>query len=230
MIRPAGNQYSMIESGSHPEPETWCGLSLSRTLWRVWSSGQKFGAPRKYASTLGSSQTMPANGFWCSCGMPSVCPISCSAVVWPYGVVRSQSKFIVRSFAGIPSTSRADVRPRSVALLEADPHLRLVAIGDLDEVQADAEVLPRRERRAHDVLLVVRTVEEVVVQDGPVDPLPGTADDRRQRGPAEVRGERRKPLRRCRAMASVLVRGSSHSQGARRVHEWTWRSSSIATG
>ncbi len=95
----------MIDCGSQTEPLTSRGSSLRRMLRNVLSRLQKFGGPARSAYTASSSQWIPANGLWCSCSMPSACPISCRAVPRSPGSVRSQPKFMVRSFRPTRSAS-----------------------------------------------------------------------------------------------------------------------------
>ena len=73
------------------------------------SLSQLLGGAPSEAYTASSSHTMPAKGFWCSCCIPSVWPISCTAVPMPLcgsDTEMSQPKFIVRSLCFIPNTSR----------------------------------------------------------------------------------------------------------------------------
>ena len=64
----------------------------------------------------------------------------------------------------------ADVGPRAV-VGERDPDLRLPAVVDLGELEPDAEPLPLRESVPDRVRLRLRSLEEVVVEQGSVDPL-----------------------------------------------------------
>ena len=94
-IRPGSNGYSMTDVGSHVDPCTVDGSNLRRMLCRIWFAFQWFGGPENFAMTAGSFQSIPALGFWCSCGKPRVWPISCRAVTRPQSVVRSHPKFMV---------------------------------------------------------------------------------------------------------------------------------------
>ena len=136
---------------------------------------------------------MPAFGFWCSCGKPSVWPISCTAVSISSGRrVRSQPKFMVRWLPPMLST------PRPIYDQAPSPRMKPMRISassrvlDLLELEPDADVLPDAEGLAHHVLLGVAggprpplaravreehplavglLIEEVVVQHGAVRPL-----------------------------------------------------------
>ena len=129
--------------------------------------------------TACSFQTMPENGFWCSWGKPRVWPISCTGDVdaAAVGPGRSQPRFIVRSpWPGILIRVGADVRPRPIALKEADADLGLAHVLDLLEGDPNLEALPNAEALAHEILLVVRRrswgrCQEPVVELGAVDPL-----------------------------------------------------------
>lgn len=103
----------MTDCESHTDPFTSAGSSLRRMLNQVRSRLQWLGGPARSAYTASSSQWRPANGFWCSCCMPSACPISCRAVARSPGAVRSQPKFMVRSLSPADSASRptADQEP-----------------------------------------------------------------------------------------------------------------------
>ena len=59
------------------------GWILRMMLWNVVSRAQLLGGSPSAVYTASSSQTMPAFGFWCSCGKPSVWPISWMATSMP---------------------------------------------------------------------------------------------------------------------------------------------------
>src|SRR6266567_936078 len=133
--------------------------------------------------------------------MPTVWPISWIAVDAAPGLVRSQPKFMVRVLAPMFSTSRPTA--------DHDPDLGLGTVGDFAELEPDADVFPRPERAADHVLLLLRSdpgdepggavgeldggavglaVEEVVVQDGAVDPLAAALEQGAQPVGAEAGG------------------------------------------
>jgi hypothetical protein len=103
----------MIDCGSQTNPLVSYGSSLRRMLSYVRSRLQWCGGPANSSCTASSSQWIAASGFWCSCTMPSACPIWCSTVPRSPGAVRSQPKFMVRSCRPVRSASlpTADQEP-----------------------------------------------------------------------------------------------------------------------
>src|SRR6187397_2015277 len=88
----------MIELGSQLEPLTSSLLILLIILKSVSSLLQLLGGAANAEYTAFLFHTIPANGFWCSCGKPSVCPISCTIVSIPLClscVATFHPKFIV---------------------------------------------------------------------------------------------------------------------------------------
>jgi hypothetical protein len=126
----------------------------------------------------------------------------------------------------------AEVRPRPVALVEADADLRLVAIGDLHELEPDPELLPDPERVADRVALVIRAFEEVVVEDGAVHPLRRALDYRAEASRVQAGVERGRGLQRHRAVLRRLFGVGlrvviSAGRGGGAFHRWDSRRRAI---